>query len=397
MRRRRLKKELRMKTRSKLFTVAIIILFLTTLLWAEKGDDAITLGKTVTIKSEILDQERQTLVYLPGGYEGATTKYHVLYLLDGGSHFLHVSGIVQFLSSRGLVPQTIVVAIKNIDRNKDFLPTYVERQPTSGGAENFLTFITNELIPYIDDNFRTTPYRTLVGHSYGGTFTTYAFLEKPDTFDSYIAISPYLHWDEQLLVTQAETMLPPSYEKNKYFYMTLGDEPPYIPAIDKFVSIIETKSPENLEFTYTQMIKETHGSIPHLTVYYGLEKLYSGWNLPQTKYEEGLAAIDEHYKNISEKFNYDIETPEYVINMLGYNYLLKEEFEKAIEVFQENVKRFPASANVYDSLAEAYENNKQLKLAEENFAKACELAKKDDPNFNVFKSNLERVRKKLAE
>ena len=83
--------------------------------------------------------------------------------------------------------------------------------------------------------------------------------------------------------------------------------------------------------------------------------------------------------------------------MLGYNYLLKEEFEKAIEVFQENVKRFPASANVYDSLAEAYENNKQLKLAEEKFAKACELAKKDDPNFNVFKSNLERVRKKLAE
>ena len=384
-----------MKTRSQLFTAVIIIIFLTTLLWAENDDNKIVIGETVTIKSEILDQERQMLVYLPDGYEEATTEYPVLYLLDGGSHFLHVSGIVQFLSSRGLMPQTLVVAIKNIDRNKDFLPTYVERKPTSGGADKFLTFISDELIPYIEESFRTTPYRILVGHSYGGTFTTYTFLEKPDTFDSYIAISPYLHWDEQLLVTKAETALPSSYDKNKYFYMTLGDEPPYIPAIDKFVSTIETKSPEKLEFTYTQMIKETHGSILHLTVYYGLEKLYSGWNLPQEKYEEGLAVIEEHYKNISEKFNYEIKTPEYVINMVGYNYLLKKEFDKAIEIFQENVKRFPASANVYDSLGEAYENNKQLKLAEDNFAKACELAEEDDPNFNVFKKNLERMQKKL--
>ena len=386
-----------LKTRSQLFTVAVIILFLTTLLWAENDDNKIIIGETVTIKSEVLDQERQMLVYLPDGYEEATIKYPVLYLIDGGSHFLHVSGVVQFLSSQGLMPQTIVVAIKNIDRNKDFLPTNIERVPTSGGAENFLTFISDELIPYINTNFRTTPYRILVGHSYGGTFTTYTFLEKPDTFDSYIAISPYLHWDEELLVTQSETVLPSSYDKNKYFYMTLGDEPPYIPAIDKFVYIIETRSPENLEFTYIQMIKETHGSIPHLTVYHGLEKLYSGWSLPQEKYEEGLAAIDEHYKNISEKFNYDIKTPEYVINVAGYNYLLKKEFEKAIEVFQENINRFPTSANVYDSLAEAYENNEQYELAEQNYAKACELVKDDDPNLNVFKKNLERMQKIFAD
>lgn len=385
-----------MKIRSQLFTAIIIILFLTTLLWAENNDNKIIIGETITIKSEILDQERQMLVYLPEGYEGAATEYPVLYLLDGGSHFLHVSGIVQFLSSQGLMPQTIVIAIRNIDRNKDFLPTNIERVPTSGGAENFLSFISDELIPYIEDNFRTTPYRILVGHSYGGTFTTYAFLEKPETFDSYIAISPYLHWDEQLLVTQAETAIKHSYDKNKYFYMTLGDEPPYIPAIDKFVSIIETKSPENLEFTYIQMIEETHGSIPHLTVYYGLEKLYDDWNFPQTKYEEGLAAIDDHYINISEKFNYEIQTPEYVINMLGYNYLLKDEFEKAIEVFQENIKRFPASANVYDSLGEAYENDEQYELAKQNYAKACELVEEDDPNSGVFKKNLERMQKIFA-
>ncbi|NQT65668.1 MAG: hypothetical protein HQ554_05775 [FCB group bacterium] len=386
-----------MKKRSQLFTTAIFILFLTTLLWAENDDNKIIIGETITIKSEVLDQERQMLVYLPDGYEDSAIEYPVLYLLDGGYHFHHVSGIVQFLSSRGLMPQTIVVAIKNIDRNKDFLPTYVERQPTSGGAKEFLTFISDELIPYIEESFRTQPYRIMVGHSYGGTFTTYTFLEKPDTFNSYIAISPYLHWDEQLLVTKAETALPSSYDKNKYFYMTLGDEPPYIPAIDKFVSIIETRSPEKLEFTYIQMIDETHGSIPHLSIYHGLEKLYSDWALPVEKYDESLKAIDNHYKHISEKYNYDIKTPEYVINMLGYNYMLKEEFEKAIEIFGENIIRFPESANVYDSLGEAYENNEQYELAKQNYAKACKLAEKDDPNLNVFKENLERMQKIFAD
>ena len=390
-----------LKARSQLFKAAVIIflavLSTSNLLWAEGEDNKIVIGEQLTLESEILNEARQIQVYLPAGYEGASAKYPVLYLLDGGYHFHHVTGIVQFLSSQGLIPQTIVVAIKNVDRNRDFLPTHIEKAPTSGGAEKFLTFITNELIPYIEDNYRTQPYRILVGHSFGGTFTTYTFLEKPGTFNSYFAISPYLHWDEQWLITQAETALKPSYIKNKYFYMTLGDEPPYIPAIDKFTSLIETKAPENLEFTYTHMIEETHGSIPHLSIYHGLEKLYDGWALKKEKYEEGLAAINNHYKDISEKYNYDIQTPEYVINLLGYNYLNKKEFEKAIEVFQENIKRFPASANVYDSLGEAYENNEQFELAKENYAKACELAKEDDPNLNVFKKNLERIQKTLTD
>ena len=386
-----------LKARSQLFKAAVIIflavLSTSNLLWAEGEDNKIVIGEQLTLESEILNEARQIQVYLPAGYEGASAKYPVLYLLDGGYHFHHVTGIVQFLSSQGLIPQTIVVAIKNVDRNRDFLPTHIEKAPTSGGAEKFLTFITNELIPYIEDNYRTQPYRILVGHSFGGTFTTYTFLEKPGTFNSYFAISPYLHWDEQWLITQAETALRPSYIKNKYFYMTLGYEPPYIPAIDKFTSLIETKAPKNLEFTYTQMIEETHGSIPHLSIYQGLEKLYDGWALPKEKYEEGLAAIDDHYKIISEKFNYDIQTPEYVINYLGYNYLNKKEFEKAIEVFQENIIRFPESANVYDSLGEAYENNEQFELAKENYAKACELVEEDDPNLKVFKENLKRMQK----
>ncbi|MFC1898107.1 alpha/beta hydrolase-fold protein [Candidatus Cloacimonadota bacterium] len=386
----------------KVFKIAVFGLFfitfcITNLFCAEISDGKYILGDQITIRSEILDQDRQILVYLPTGYEISTAKYPVMYLLDGGYHFHHATGIVQYLSGLGMMPQTIVVAIQNIDRNKDFLPTNVEFVPTSGGAEDFLSFISNELIPYVDEHFRTVPYRTLMGHSFGGTFTAYTFLEKPDLFNAYIAISPVMHWDNDLLVTNAETLLKSEYGLYKFYFMTLGDEPDYIPAIEKFNKLIETKSPKNLDFSYTYMPEENHGTIPHRTIYNALEKLYNGWALPRDVNEQGLAAVDAHYKKITEKFGYDNPTPELVINMLGYNHLGKKEFEKAIEVFQENVKRFPVSANVYDSLGDAYENNEQFELAKKNYAKAFELAKDDDPAKNIFQQNLKRMQEKLGD
>jgi predicted alpha/beta superfamily hydrolase len=376
--------------------LGLFVLSATSLFTAEIKEGKYILGDQITINSEILDQDRQILVYVPTGYEASTREYPVMYLLDGGYHFLHTTGIVQYLSGLGMMPQTIVVAIQNIDRNKDFLPTNIKDVPTSGGAAKFLSFISDELTPYIEANFRTVPYRTLMGHSFGGTFTAYTFLEKPDLFNSYIAISPVMHWDNDLLVTMAETALKDKYDNYKFYYMTLGDEPPYLPAIGKFVALINKKSPVNLDFSYTHMPDENHGTIPHKTIYNALEKLYDGWALPRDINEQGLAAVDAHYKMITEKYGYNNPTPELVINMLGYNYLMNKEYGKAIEVFQENVKRFPASANVYDSLGDAYENNKQFELAKENYAKACDLAQGDDPALEVFRMNLERMQEKLG-
>ena len=81
--------------------------------------------------------------------------------------------------------------------------------------------------------------------------------------------------------------------------------------------------------------------------------------------------------------------------MLGYTYLQKKDYENAIKIFTENVKRYPESANVYDSLGEAYENNNQLKLARKNYQKAYDLGVVQlDGNTLIYKKNLERVTKR---
>jgi predicted alpha/beta superfamily hydrolase len=388
-----------MNVKMKLLLIASAAIFLTGLtLNLKAGDNKISIGEKVTIQSKVLNEERNLLVYLPDGYNLITTsEYPVIYLLDGGYHFLHASGIVQFLSGQGIMPPAIVVGIVNVDRGRDFTPTPDPKKQKGGGADKFMSFIQDEMMHYINKTYRTQPYNILVGHSLGGTFATYAFLNNPDLFDGYISISPYLGWDDNMLVKQTKEKLKTGY-KNKFFYMTLGNEPEYTASVEKFAQIIQTAAPDGLTLKYEYMKDEDHGSIPHLSMYHGFEAIYEGWKMPDGKYKEGLASIDAHYKSLSDKFGYEIKTPEYIINLLGYQYLGNKEFDKAIGVFKENVKRFPGSANVYDSLGEAQEKNNQLAEAEKNYEKAVALSEKNSNEFTeVYKGNLKRIQKTLAE
>ena len=378
--------------------ILIAAILMGSIVIANTGDHKYVIGEKVTMRSDVLDEDRTIIVFMPDTYGISDKNYPVMYLLDGGFHFHHASGIVQFLARQGLMPEMIVIAITNVDRNRDFSPTRTEKIPTSGGANKFMKFLSDELMPFVDRNYRTTPYDILIGHSFGGTFATYALLKEPDIFNAYIAISPYLMYDDNMLVDATEKKLKSKYNAGVQFYMTVGDEPNYFETLDKFTQIVEAKSPNGFELKYVQMKNENHGSVPHLSIYNGLEWIYSGWKLPKEKYKEGLAAIDVHYADLSERYGGEIKTPENVLNQLGYIYLGEKEMDKAIKVFQENVERYPKSANVYDSLGEVYENNNQFAEAEKNYQKAVDIAKpQEHPNLPVYEKNLKRMQEKLAQ
>jgi len=178
-------------------------------------------------------------------------------------------------------------------------------------------------------------------------------------------------------------------------YMTVGDEPDYFDPLEAFSTLLKEKTKGTVDFKYVKMLSEDHASVPYISLFNGIRFIFSDWQLPREKLGEGLAAIDEHYARVSSKYGNKIETPEDVINLLGYTHLRNNQIETAISVFSENVKRNPGSANVYDSLGEAFESNNQDELAEKNYQKAYDLGTKSyDPNTPVYKNNLDRVQKK---
>jgi predicted alpha/beta superfamily hydrolase len=124
--------------------------------------------------------------------------------------------------------QMVIVGIVNIDRNRDYTPTYAPEQPgnlqfpTSGKADKFTRFLSSDLIPYIDSHYKTQPYRILAGWSLGGLFTVHTFFENPQLFSAYLAVSPSLWWDKDMYVKRTETILSSGKISNKPLTVTVG-------------------------------------------------------------------------------------------------------------------------------------------------------------------------------
>jgi len=370
------------------------ILFLLTTAVYVQGQEIFSRSQAIRIVSSILHEPRNMSIYLPDDYAYSNSKYPVLYLLDGGTHLQHAGGAADYLSTQGSIPDIIVVAIHNIDRSRDFSPVHVDNVPTSGGAEKFLGFLSKELVPYMDENYRTAGFDILLGHSFGGTFIGYTLLAKPNLFDAYLAVSPYLMFADNLVVKQASEKLKP-FKDTKYFYMTVGNEDRYFETLEEYSSIMKEKAGESVEFKYVKMMEENHGTTPYFTVFSGLRFIFNEWPLPPEMLQADLDAIDDHYMKVSLKYGIEVVTPELVINALGYRYLQAEDYEKAIATFKKNVERYPGSANVYDSLGEAYENYGKPEKAAKSYKKAVSLGEKNgDANLAVYKTNLERVSKK---
>lgn len=322
-------------------------------LFGQEAKKDFTIGKEYLLQSEILGQERPILVYLPPDYEKKEKAYPVLYLLDGRGNFHHTTACVAFLARNRRMPEMIVIGIPNTDdRTRDLTPettTGKERFPTSGGAENMLSFIEEELVPYVNEKYRTEDYKTLVGHSFGGLFVTHTFLHHPKIFNSYISISPSLWWDNQKMVKeQTDTFFEEQQGLVGHLYMTMGNEGgSMLGGAWKLAALLEEKSPPDFKWEFDLMEEETHGSIPHRSTYKGLEFIFSDWNLKKQEefiIAEGIAAYEE---KVAKFYGFEQEWDEQTLSRMGQMLVSKGHHDKAIPVFQKATMIAPKSKRAW--------------------------------------------------
>ena len=385
-----------------------LLLMIASVAMAQPGTGTV---KRFSLKSTVLGEERTVLVRTPVGYENNKASYPVLYMTDGDGHMGHTASTVDFLTRNGRISDLIVVGVTNTDRTRDLTPVKSTAKnaagelqaPTSGGAGNFLKFFETELIPEIEKQYRTQPYRIFAGHSLGGLFAINAMITKPGLFNSYISVSPSMQWQNAEALTRAEEFFKNQKELKVTLFVSLGDEPGAIgESYKKFTDLLAKSNIKGFEWKAEHMMDEDHGSVVLRSHYAGLRKIFDGWiperDLTSGAIPGGLKGLDAHYKKLSERFGYSIPAPEAFINQMGYQLLFEGKPEEAISVFKTNVERYPQSANVYDSLAEAYERGGRLDLAEPLYDKARVLGEQNnDPATPVYKTNYERVHAKLKE
>ncbi len=365
------------------------------------------------INSAVLGEERTILVRVPAGYETNKLRYPVLYMTDGNAHISHTSSTVEFLARNGRMSEMIVVGITNTDRTRDLSPTHVTTTvaggntalqfPTSGGGDKFLKFIETELIPEIEKRYRVDPYRILAGHSLGGLFAIHAMISRPELFNSYVAVSPALQWDNQVVVKRAEDFFKSRKEWQATLFLSLGHEPgPIEDGFYQLKQVLEKNAPKGFEWEARVLDDEDHGSVVLHSHYLAMRKVFTGWQIPRDpdtgQVVGDFKSVEEHYQKLSQKFRHTIPVPENLINQMGYQSMFAGRSDEAIMIFKTNVERYPDSANVYDSLAEAYERSGRLELAAPLYEKAHTLGQQNkDPNLAVYKANFDRASEKLKQ
>jgi uncharacterized protein len=293
---------------------------------AQSAPEEFVIGEQVAIFSEILNEERTIIVGKPHGYDVGSASYPVLFLLDGPDHFHHTTGATRFLAYNGFMPSALVVAIHNTNRMRDLSPplenaTQGAQLPPHGGSANFRAFLEQELMPWVEENYRTRPYRILIGHSAGGLFAIDTLLTQPDLFNAYIAISPSLQWDQQGLVERADAFFDDPRDLRVSLFMTVGNETgELLGGVRKLAGVLDSKAPAGLEWRFEHMPLESHGSVPFRSTYHGLEFIFSDWALrsPLETYDKyGIEAIERFHERSDEKYGYSRGLPADLLVALG--------------------------------------------------------------------------------
>jgi hypothetical protein len=232
------------------------------------------------IFSESVADTFHVMFSVPDGYYSGDKRYPVLYVLDGDVAFGMAVSIARYLQIGENIPELIVVGIgygaldksAGEKRRRDYRPTQ------AGDAENFLNFLKDELIPFIDTNYRTVPEdRTINGYSIGGLFGLYTLFTKPETFNRYIIGSPSLTWDNYSIFNYEENSPDKIGEMKLSIFISVGSEESdekYFDPTDKLVIQIQERNYSGLRLEAKVFDGSSHLMGPPESLTHGLISVF---------------------------------------------------------------------------------------------------------------------------
>jgi len=336
-----------------------------------------------------LPQSYSDSIYAPGSYP-------VMYLLDPEYYFEPMVGIRQALT-KGMynyMEEMIIVGISNTDRSRDMTPTkgFVihsgkKIHETSGGAKQFLSFISDELIPFIDSNYRTNGYRIINGHSFGGLFAMYTLQERPHTFNAYLVHDPSIWWDDKTLYKSAFQHWNNLNLEGISLYLSVAqniemekDRFEHTQSILLYRdNILERRTGNGLRYKSEYYVSEDHGTIFLPAAYNAIRFLYDGICLPVKQVPDSPDLVHQHYKKVSKQLRYEILPSERLVDKVAAYCIQVESYDSARQLLEMNVENYPGSWHAYSALGGLY-----LKLGNEALAeKAFKEAQKLNADFSM--------------
>lgn len=376
----------------------ISLLFVFTVAISEASAlDKVTIGENFIIHSEIIGEDRPISVYIPKGVNTGDSLY-VIYLLDSEHHFHTVTGIVQSLVDYEQIPKTMVVGIQTTNRPRDYLPKingepqtkfqkFVKSKWPDSGQDKFLTFLNDELFPYIDKNYTTYPHRTIIGHSNGGTLALSALFERPELFNNYLAISANGWWSYDEIIQNSKKLIESNRTKQKLFLSVAGEGSQFYTGTLELLTNMERNKPVNLDWKFEHYPERTHmsGILPAITS--GIEYLYADVNFkitPELAKYANISVVKSYYSDLSKQFGFTVSAPVDIYVEFAEQQQMNLREEEALKTLEQFVRDYPEHSYAHMKLAQGYAKVKKFNQSYEGFVQALNLAKQQKKETNII-------------
>ena len=372
------------------------------------------------IKSETLDQTRRIQVYLPATYGKTKQVYPVLYVIDGQRYFLHGVAFQKTLKFVDKSPEFIVVGIDTDNRKRRDLLGYQ--------SSKFLDFMKSELIPHVEEKYRTSKERILFGWEMAGGFATQVMAET-NLYSAYLIASP-THITKQRL----DAITPKVRESKKntpYLYFTQAEHETFADSLNELLIDI---APAELKWKYTRLVNDDHHTTPYQTIYQGLREIFNDYSpikfhsLKDFNDFGGMEKLTEYYQQRGQRYGISTEvddrsqysllitairedniksfddflteftffTDEMIFPVWGSDwaqfYMKHNAFDKARATLVKALKQFPESAILHADMGDALVGLNKKEDARIHMVKAIELADlNNDPRVDSYKQKLAKL------
>ncbi|WP_422358825.1 alpha/beta hydrolase-fold protein [Reichenbachiella sp.] len=407
-----------------MYHLRILIFFLCVTVSAV-AQESIQIGQLHTISSKFLDEERVIQVYLPKSYKDTDKQYPTLYILDGQWYFFNGVAIQESMRGEYLLPEMIVIGVL-MDRPG-------RNQTLSKQWDEFKSFVQLELVPHVNNNFRTTQENILFGWENAGFMACELILDKQGVFDGAIASNGAYIDDEMFLPFD-------SLNARRYLYLANSTKDIYtVSYTDQAAEFLKNTKSDNLIWEYRQFNDEIHEASANVSLYQGLKFYYHNFSsLAFSSIDEfyslgGIPYVESYFKSRGERFQlptivdegtkntliwmawkqdrfeaFDLfmnefsevlDTKRYASaywqNRLAQFYLKNEAFEDAKKYFEQGITKYPEEkylAKMYRGLGQTYLGLGQKKLAKSQYKQAIKIAKENnDPDLEKYQAELKTI------
>ncbi|UCG85737.1 MAG: tetratricopeptide repeat protein [Gemmatimonadota bacterium] len=383
-----------MKQITQAAAVAVFLLTVITRVGTAQADgEPVALGTYRVLHSRILGEERVLQVHLPKGYESAEAAYPVAYLFYSDwveGYFAQLVNDLYHLSM-DRIPPMILVGVPNTQRYRDLLPwPRSEGRSEEGQADRFLEALQREIIPFVDAEYRTQPFRILVGPQAAAVFGAYMLLESPGTFQAFILNDPCVtDSPERSLCRDLAAFASTPAASGKY--VAVSQDAADDRRAAEMLELLRAGFEENAVAGFRWRIEiETDWPffLAPVAARSALLDLFRDYPFPSVDEVTGWEEIRSHYERISRTLGFTVDPPDLILTQASVRLMDTGEYQAALQVLHHLVEIYPHSLNGPWQLANLHRVMGDTAAAIRYYEECLSR----DPNITPARTWLERLR-----